>query len=401
MATVSSQGNGNAQESSAREINQSSKLETVGRLASGVAHDFANIVTLISGYAEILIARGTPGRVELEEIRRAANRAAALTTQLLGFTRDHLEAPKPIDLNTVVTGVERMLRPIIGESIHLQLRLAPGLGVVVADPVQMDQVVMNLLLNARDAMPGGGTITVETRDDDVDASRAATLGMAAGRCVMLSIRDTGAGIDPGVLPLLFEPFFTTKPKGQGSGLGLSIVREIVRSCGGAVWAASGPVTGATFQICLPCLEKPKVMREINPAEHPDTRGDEVVLLVEDEEGVRRLLTHVLRMRGYNVLEAPDGEEALRLFREHGAAIRLVLTDVMMPRMTGPVLAEKLLTEQPDLKIVFMSGYPDDHLSRAGALSRGCSLLRKPLLPETVALAVREALDSSSRPFNPE
>jgi CheY-like chemotaxis protein len=387
----------------APDSNRGSRLETVGRLTSGIAHDFANILTLISGYTEILLARADAagaGRVELEEIRRASNRGATLIAQLLQFTRDETPNPKPIALNALVSDMERMLRPIIGETIEVQLNLAPGPCQVLADPVEIDQVVMNLLLNARDAMPAGGTIVIETLEGVLDEAAASGLKMAAGPFATLRIADTGQGIDAAVLPHLFDPFFTTKPLGKGAGLGLSTVRQIVRRRGGAVWASSESGAGAIFHVCLPRVHDPDEIVDTKPDHGPSQHGAETVLVVEDEESVRRLLSQVLRMRGYQVLEAADGEQALALFCEGGAGIQLVLTDVIMPRMGGPELAARLLELRPDLPLVFMSGYPDAQFSGIDPRSAGRRFLRKPLMPEALASAIREALDSTSRLFNP-
>jgi nitrogen-specific signal transduction histidine kinase/CheY-like chemotaxis protein len=390
------------------EASQTSRLETIGRLASGVAHDFANILTLISGYAQILLERanshpdgGALGQAELEEIRRASDRGATLISQLLHFARTHTAEPKPIALNAVVTDVERMLRPIIGETIEVRVNLASGLGKVLADPIAMDQVVMNLLLNARDAMPAGGTISIVTEDGELDAGMATALQMTAGPCVTLRIADTGQGIDEATMVRLFDPFFTTKPMGKGSGLGLSTVRQIVRRCGGAVWATSEFGLGATFHVCLPRMSDIPVAPDAKPDRRPSACGNEIVLVVEDEEGVRRLLTQVLSMRGYRVLEAADGEQALQIFAERGEEIGLVLTDVIMPKIGGAELAQRLLALRPELRLVFMSGYPDDQLSGAVRFPAGRRFLRKPLLPEALSTAVREALDSPPRPFDPQ
>ncbi len=387
----------------ASDSNRGSRLETVGRLASGIAHDFANILTLISGYTEILLVRADAagaGRSELEEIRRASNRGATLIAQLLQFTRDQTAKPKPIGLNALVSDMERMLRPIIGETIEVQLNLAPGPCKVLADPVEIDQVVMNLLLNARDAMPEGGTIAIETVEGVLDDAAASALEMAAGPSVTLRIGDTGQGIDAAVMPHLFNPFFTTKPLGKGAGLGLSTVRQIVCRRGGAVWASSEPGAGAVFHVCLPRVHGPGGIVDTKPDRRPSPRGAETVLVVEDEESVRRLLSQVLRMRGYEVLEAADGEEALALFGEGGAGIQLVLTDVIMPKMGGSELAARLVELRPDLPLVFMSGYPDAQFSGIDPRSAGRRFLRKPLMPDALATAIREALDSPSRPFNP-
>jgi nitrogen-specific signal transduction histidine kinase/ActR/RegA family two-component response regulator len=384
------------------EATHSSRLETVGRLASGVAHDFANILTLISGYTEILLDKnpGVEGRSELEEIRRASRRGATLIAQLLGFARTHTPEPKPLALNTVVTEVERMLRPVIGETIEVKLKLDPSLGKVLADPVELDQLVMNLLLNARDAMPGGGSITVETENSELDPATASSIEMEPGACVMVRFADTGQGIDPEAMQRLFEPFFTTKPLGKGAGLGLSTVRQIVRRRGGAVWAASSPGAGAVFHVCLPRVCAMPELGEPVAAVASSVQGSESVLVVEDENSVRRLLTQILRMRGYQVIEASNGEQALEVFRERGDEIQLVLTDVIMPKMGGGELAQKLLAIRPDLRLVFMSGYPDSQLSGLAELS-GCGFLRKPLTPDALSRAVREALDSAPIPFDPQ
>lgn len=386
------------------EPSQESRLETVGRLASGVAHDFANILTLISGYAQILLERTeteSANRVELDEIRRASSRGAALIAQLLSFARAHTPEPKALAVNAVISEVERMLRPIIGETIDVRLRLDPEVGKVQADPVELDQVVMNLLLNARDAMPNGGTISIESQRVELDAAAAGPFEMNPGPCAMVRFADTGAGIAPEVMGRLFEPFFTTKEMGKGAGLGLHTVRKIVKGCGGAVWATSRPGSGAVFHICLPLMRAASDSRDSAPAPAAAPRGSEIVLVVEDEESVRRLLTQVLRLRGYQVLEAPDGQAALEMFREHGNSIQLVLTDVIMPKVGGGELARQLTAMRPDLPLIFMSGYPDDQISGAAGLPQGRTFLRKPLTPDALSRAVREALDSHARPFNPQ
>jgi two-component system, cell cycle sensor histidine kinase and response regulator CckA len=280
----------------------------------------------------------------------------------------------------------------------VRLQLDSGLCNVLADPVEMDQVVMNLLLNARDAMPDGGVITIETENGDVDAATAQSLQMEAGPCVTMRCIDTGKGIDPDAMQHLFEPFFTTKPLGNGVGLGLSTVQQIVRRCGGAVWASSAPGAGAVFHVCLPRLCEAPAFREPVSVMPSASSGNEIVLVVEDEASVRRLLTQVLRLRGYQVIEASDGEEALAVFRERGSEIQLVLTDVIMPKMDGGELAQRLLELRPELHLLFMSGYPDSQISGLSAVP-GRRFLRKPLTPDALARAVREALDSEPRPFN--
>jgi signal transduction histidine kinase/CheY-like chemotaxis protein len=374
---------------------QARKMETLGRLVGGVAHDFANLLTSIAGYCDFLLNRTgerDPLRPELDEIRKAANRGSRLTAQLLGFTRSQTAPPAALDLNALVTDVQRMLRPIIGEHVEVQTRLSANLGKVVADGGRMEQAIMNLVLNARDAMPAGGHIRIETFNRELDEEAAREHGMAQGPAVMLAIGDTGHGIDSAALERVFEPFFTTKEKGKGTGLGLSTVRSIVKQNGGDVWASSAPGAGATFTICLPRGQPSGEWREAAAAPRQVPAGSETVLVVEDEDGVRRLLTHVLHGRGYKVMEAASGEEALRLFEKRGAEIHLVLTDMVMPKMSGRELAEHLRRLRPATKVIYMSGYTADVLARTGALSPGMSFLRKPLHPEVLASKVREALD---------
>ncbi len=408
---------------------ESEKMATFGRLLGGVVHDFANLLTMISGYSEILLNRlGDHHRLrdELEEIRKAANRGARLTGQLLGFTRGRTAEPSLLDLNEIVTGILRMLHPIIGEHLNLETALAPDLGKVLADPGQIEQVLMNLVLNARDAMPRGGKIVVETRNFEVGepgpmgqgaspagqgAGAASQIikanGVSAGRYVMLSVSDTGHGIDPGIMDRLWEPLFTTKPEGKGTGLGLNTVRKVVQESGGSVWVRSVVGQGTTFFVCLPqaqapVWERPSSVDPLNllrPLPLSTQAGSETVLIVEDESGVRRLLRYVLEGRGYQVLEAANGEDALRVYQQAGQ-IDLVLTDIIMPQMGGRELADRLCNLDPNVRIVFMSGYTDDVLVRTGELGKGMSFLQKPLRPDTLATKVREALDSPSRPFSP-
>jgi CheY-like chemotaxis protein len=378
-------------------------METVGRMVGGVVHDFANLLTLISGYSEILlshIGETDPLRPELEEIRKAATRGAGLTQQLLGFTRGQTVEPKPLDLNVLIGEIERMLRPMIGEYIDLKIVLAPNLGKVMADHGQMEQVLMNLILNARDAMPGGGWIAIETSVCELDEAAARAHGVNPGQHVMLSITDTGHGMDGDTVARVFQPFFTTKEKGKGTGIGLSNVRDIVRQSGGDVWVRSAPGEGASFTLCLPRIQQgaesaaPKPCPEIHPA------GSEIILLVEDEDDVRRLLSHILRSRGYCVLEASDPEEALRIFDDRAAEIDLVLTDMVMPKMSGRELGDRLRQKRPAIRLMYMSGYTDDVLVRTGALGPGMAFLQKPLRPGLLATKIREALDSPVRPLNP-
>ncbi len=382
----------------AERIERAERMETVGRLVGGIAHDFANILTMISGYSDILLGRlgeKDPLRPELDEIRQAANRGARLTAQLLGFTRGQKSERRPIDLNVVVRDLERMLRLITGESVDLDLALSPDLDPVMADASQMEQVIMNLVLNARDAIPAAGRIRVETANREISGNMVSESGMPAGACVTLSISDDGHGIAPDTLDRIFEPFFTTKESGRGTGLGLSTVQRIVNEAGGQICVRSAPGEGSTFTICLPrCARAPE--RSEHPAHAAQSgSGSETLLLVEDEEGVRRLLTHVLDRRGYKVLAAADGEEALHIFAQRSAEIGLVLTDIVMPHMSGRELGEALEEMRPGVKIIYMSGYTADVLLRTGALSPGMSFLQKPLRPDALAAKVREALDGEA------
>jgi two-component system, cell cycle sensor histidine kinase and response regulator CckA len=383
-------------------LTQSGKMETMGRLVGGVAHDFANLLTLIGGYSDLLLTRigeRDPLRAELEEIRKAAVSGSRLTAQLLNFTRGQSVEPKVLDLNELILDLWRMLEPIIGEYVELLTELDPALRKVLVDRGQMEQVIMNLVLNARDAMPRGGKIRIRTSHCELPEETARARGMEPGVAATLSISDTGNGITPGDLERLWEPFFTTKEKGKGTGLGLTIVRKIVRESRGDISVSSVPGEGTTFTIWLPCTQTVREHGETLPL-GPTAAGDETVLLVEDEDGVRRLLTQVLQRRGYHVLEASNGEEALQLFEQRGADIHLVLTDMVMPRMSGLDLALRLNQIRPELKIIFMSGYTDDVLVRTGALVPGMPFLRKPLRTEVLAAKVRETLDSPARPFNP-
>jgi two-component system, cell cycle sensor histidine kinase and response regulator CckA len=390
---------------------ESEKMATVGRLLGGVVHDFANLLTLISGYSEILLNRvrkDDRARDELNEIRKAANRGARLTGQLLGFARGRAVQPTLLDVNEIVSDLVRMLRPIIGEHLEVETQYAPDLGKTMADAGQIEQVLMNLVLNARDAMPCGGKITIESYNTEINGSDAEEHGVPPGPYVMLTVNDTGHGIEPATIERVWDPFFTTKPEGEGTGLGLNTVRKIVRDNCGAAWVESVVGQGTTFFVCLPRIAMPPVVAPGRGDSLPlptlvtstGKRGSETVLIVEDEEGVRGLLRHVLEIRGYKVLEAANGEQALRVYRESSSRIQLVLTDMIMPKMGGRELAVRLGEIVPDVKIIFMSGYTDDVLLRTGELEKGMSFLQKPLRPETLASKVREALDSPSRPFSP-
>lgn len=375
---------------------QAEKIEAVGRLVGGIAHDFANLLTLISGYTEIVLNRMHPVeplRAEIDEIRKAANRGSRLTAQLLGFTRGQPVQPRVLDLNALVFDMEKMLRPIIGEHIEVNTRLTPELGRIFADSGQMEQVIMNLVLNARDAMPAGGMLTIETADVTLDDEAARAHALAPGPYVQMSLTDTGQGMDAETMSRLFQPFFTTKEKGKGTGLGLSTVYGIVKQNHGDVWARSTPGRGTTFTICLPRVEAAAEPGESAAPRRAAPAGTETILLVEDEDGVRRLLKHVLSRQGYTVLEAPDGPEALACLAAHDGPLDLLLTDIVMPGMDGAELAARVLQTRPGVKVMYMSGYTDDVLMRTGALQAGTSFIRKPLKPETLIARIREVLDA--------
>lgn len=376
------------------------RLETLGRLVSGVAHDFANLVTLITGYSEIVLNRldpREPSRAELEEIRKAADRGARLTTQLLAFTRNDSVRPQLLNLNEVIYDIERMLHHIIGENVELRTDCAPELARVAADPGQIEQVIINLILNARDAMPMGGKILIRTVNAELSPDVADHEGMPPGSCVLLIVSDTGYGIGPTQMERIFEPFFTTKEKGRGTGLGLHTVQNIVRQSGGAVWVSSQIGQGATFTVCFPRAEAQPFAAPVPSAVKPNS-GQETVLLVEDDDGVRDLLARILRDRGYTVMVACHGDDALSIFEKLGPKVDLLLTDLVMPGMGGMDLIKRLRSARPDLKVLCMSGYTEDVLVDSGSLSPGMPFLRKPLRPETLAAGVREALDSSALPF---
>jgi CheY-like chemotaxis protein len=338
------------------------------------------------------VGSGDPSRPELNEIRKAANRGAELTSQLLAYSRRHAVEPQLLDLNALVADMQSMLRRMIGEHIDLSTQLGSGLGTVKADAGQMQQVIMNLAINARDAMPRGGKISIRTANVVVGSDHErARFGTQPGRYVMLQVSDTGQGIDPAALERVFEPFFTTKEKGKGTGLGLATVYGIVKQGRGDVWAQSEPGKGSTFTIYLP-----RVADEGAPAETKETvravpSGTETILLVEDEDGVRRLLKHVLSKSGYTVIEAGSGPEALAAYRQQRRPIDLLLTDIVMPRMSGRELGERMVELQPGLKVIYMSGYTDEVVAGPGV--NGSLFLQKPLRPDVLTARVREVLDA--------
>jgi hypothetical protein len=383
------------QEQLEAQLRQAQKMEAVGRLAGGVAHDFNNALSVILSYSEMLsdgLPREDAMRADLGEIGKAARRAADLTRQLLMFSRQQVLAPRVVDLNELLAGTERMLRRLLGEDVELALLPQRPLGSVRIDPGSIEQVIVNLAVNARDAMPTGGKLTLETADVTLDDAFAQDhLGVTPGPHVMLAVTDTGVGMDRATQSRIFEPFFTTKDKTKGTGLGLSTVFGIVQQSGGTVWVYSEPGRGTTFKVYLPRVEGPA--ESILPTAPPATlRGSETVLLVEDDDQVRAVAGGILRRHGYRVIEAHEGGEALRLAGEHAGTIRLLLTDVVMPGMSGTELARQLAQKCPAMRVLFMSGYTDDSIVRHGVLEASMAFLQKPFTPEVLTRRVREVLD---------
>jgi signal transduction histidine kinase len=377
-------------------LRQAQKMEAIGRLAGGVAHDFNNLLTAIVGHGELLLRRlgEDPLAHEVAEIHEAALRAASLTKQLLAFSRRQVLEPHVIDLNEVVGGVERMLRRLIGENIELALRPAAALGSVRADPGQIEQVVMNLVLNARDAMRAGGRITIETANADLAGGEpGGRAGLPAGRYVVVAVSDTGCGMDRETLSHLFEPYFTTKALGRGTGLGLATAYGIVRQSGGDIFVYSEPGRGTTVKVYLPRVDAPPEPLPEPASLVADARGGtETVLLVEDEEAVRHLARAVLERSGYRVLEARDGAEALALAGAHGGPVHLVLTDVVLPGMSGPEVAAGVAALRPGVRPLYMSGYTEGALLNQAMVNGEAPLLDKPFSPATLVRKVREVLD---------
>jgi PAS domain S-box-containing protein len=383
------------------QVRQANKMDAIGGLAAGIAHDFNNILSVVLSYSELLaqdLKEGDPMRVDLEQIREAGLRAVSLTRQLLAFSRQQVLQPKVVELSEIVAGMENMLRRLIGEDVDLGTSSAASLGKIMVDPGQMEQVIMNLAVNARDAMPQGGKLTIETSEVMLDDAYASEhVGVKAGRHVLLAVSDTGIGMNVATQARVFEPFFTTKEKGKGTGLGLATVFGIVRQSGGAISVYSEPGLGTTFKLYFPMATATFVeSTSMAPAERRTLRGSETILLVEDEESVRILARTILRKFGYNVLEAQGGGDAILLCEQHAATIHMLLTDVVMPRMSGRQLAERLLCLRPGMKVLYMSGYTDDAVMRHGILDSTVAFLQKPISPQALARKVREELDSGKR-----
>ncbi|MBZ5543198.1 MAG: response regulator [Acidobacteriia bacterium] len=374
---------------------QAQKMEAIGRLAGGVAHDFNNLLTIISGYGALLMeqmAGHDPLRAHVEQIAVAADRAAMLTRQLLVFGRRQVLAPQVLDLNKVVANMDKMLRRLIGEDIDLATLQGPQLGRVKADPGQIEQVIMNLAVNARDAMPRGGKLTIETGNVELDDVYVREhVAVTPGPYIMLAVSDNGIGMDPQTLARIFEPFFTTKEVGKGTGLGLATVYGIVKQSGGNVWVYSEPGRGATFKIYLPRVEE--ALASVEPSRSPAalTAGTETVLLVEDEDAVRSLIRNILESKGYRVLEARSGTAALSLCARHAEPLDLLVTDLVMPEMGGRELAERLGPRYPAMKVLYISGYTDGAISHHGTLAPDTAYLQKPFTPDVLARKVREVL----------
>jgi two-component system cell cycle sensor histidine kinase/response regulator CckA len=379
------------------QLRQSQKMDAVGRLAGGISHDFNNLLSVILSYSDLVLADlkpNDPACADLTEIRKAALRAADLTRQLLVFSRQQVVAPKVLDLNEVLDSVDKMVRRILGEDIDLVASPSPGLGRVLADRSNIEQVILNLVVNARDAMPTGGKLTIETGNVELDEHYALQHpGAAAGPHVMLAVTDTGVGMDQVTQERIFEPFFTTKGVGKGTGLGLSTVFGVARQSGGSVWVYSEPGEGTTFKVYLPRVDA-DVERVSPSVPPPSSRGTETILLVEDQEQVRTVAHGILRRNGYRVLVAQHAGEALLVCEIQKERIDLLLTDVVMPQMSGSELAKRLSLKRPDMKVLYMSGYTDDSIVRHGILESEMSFLQKPFTPESLARKVREAINAA-------
>jgi two-component system, cell cycle sensor histidine kinase and response regulator CckA len=378
------------------QLRQAQKMEAVGRLAGGVAHDFNNVLSVILSYSELILADVEPGepiRDDIEEIRKAGRRAAALTRQLLTFSHQQVLDPKVLDLNEVLVSMDKMLQRILGADVDLVLLPTRVLGRVRVDPSSIEVVIMNLVVNARDAMPTGGTLTIKTSNVVLgQADARAHLGVKPGPHVMLAVTDTGTGIDEAILARIFEPFFTTKAIGQGTGLGLSTVFGVAQQSGGSVWVDSKLGSGTTFRVYLPRVDAAVDGARVTDPPPATLLGSETILLVEDDDQVRVVARGILRRNGYSVVEARSAGEALLHSEKHPGTIQLLLSDVVMPQMSGPELANRLSSARPDMKVLCMSGCTDDSAVRQGILAAHIAYLQKPFTPDALTTRVREVLD---------
>ena len=382
-----------------KQLRMAQKMEAIGRLSGGIAHDFNNLLGVIIGYSRVLRkSLGTENEhcEHAAEIEKAGQRAAAMTKQLLAFSRQQVLTPAILNLNTLVTDMEKMLPRLLGEDIEVSLEMDPELGSVKADQSQVEQVIMNLAVNARDAMPAGGKLKIKTANAQLDQSYTRTHpGSRVGNYVLLSVTDSGTGMDPGILAHIFEPFFTTKERGKGTGLGLATVYGIVKQSNGYIWVESSPGQGASFQIYLP-LHVGQAADEQKHAPAEKLQGSERILLVEDSEPLKKLAQKFLEGAGFRVQSAGSGEEALEVAARFGRTFDLLLTDVVMPGINGRALAEQLLPRQPGMRVLYMSGYTDSFIAGHGVLEQGTHLLHKPFTDEVLIRKVREVLDGSSK-----
>ena len=371
------------------------KMEAVGRLAGGVAHDFNNMLTVISGYNRMILdSLGPldPMRGNAEEVAVAAERAAALTSQLLVFSRRHTTRPTVLEVNTVIGSIEKMLRRLIGEDIELVLKQAPEVGKIRADAGHIEQAIVNLVVNSRDAMPEGGIVTIETANVTLDATYARShLGVQPGEFVMVAVSDTGHGMDSETRRHIFEPFFTTKPKGKGTGLGLAIVYGMVKQSGGDIWVYSEAGRGTTFKLYFPRAGGEEPEKSVEGSERRGAAESETILVVEDEDSVRNLTVKILRQLGYRVLEAENAAKAIEVAKANPGPIELLLTDVVMPGMSGKQLAEAVQPTRPDMRVLYLSGYTENAVLTQGGLNKGVHFLAKPFTRDLLALKVREVL----------
>lgn len=380
----------------AAQLRQAQKMEAIGLLAGGIAHDFNNLLTVINGYSDLTLESLAPDdrhRGGIEHIKKAGKRAAALTGQLLAFSRKQILQPKVVDLNQLVRNIEPMLRRLINEDIQMTTALASGLVTVKVDPGQIDQVLMNLVVNARDAMPQGGRIFIETANIELEEAACKQMSVQAGSYVTLAIKDTGTGMTPEVQARIFEPFFTTKQPGKGTGLGLPTVFGIVKQSRGHVMVSSEPGRGTTFTLYFPLVAETAERDERGHTQAEPLGGSETLLIVEDDDLVRSLAHTILQAHGYTVLEANNGRDALRLCEEHKGPIHLVVMDVVMPEMSGREVADRLAPRRPETKVLYLSGYTDDAIVHHGVLNPGIAFLNKPFTPDTLLHKVRAVLDT--------